>query len=369
MKFPILYKRSNSQDHINQWQIEVEGNKYRSTSGFVNMKLFTGDWTECEAKNVGKKNATTPEEQALTEAQSIHDKRKSLGYWENIDDCDKKVYFQPMTAKEYNDRKKFIKFPILSQPKLDGVRCIVKADGMWSRNGKPLLSAPHIFEELKPVFAQYSEAIFDGELFTSNKDVDFNTIISCVRKTKPTKEDLELSKQYIEFHMYDLPTCVGEDEPFEDRYFNLGVIFDAYFHPRIQSQIKLVPTFELISHNNIIKQIGDYLNQGYEGQMLRDPNSLYQNKKSTGLIKHKMFCDEEFTCIGYKEGKGKLSGKIGTLIFEGFESAVNGNHKFLEELWEKRESLIGKQITVKFFEYTTDNIPRFPKVVEIRDYE
>ncbi len=59
MILPILYKRSNSKEHINQWQIEVERNKFRTTTGFVNMKMFTGDWTECTPKNIGKKNATT----------------------------------------------------------------------------------------------------------------------------------------------------------------------------------------------------------------------------------------------------------------------------------------------------------------------
>ncbi len=43
MKLPTLYKRSNSKEHINQWTIEVEGASFRTTTGFVNMKQFTGD--------------------------------------------------------------------------------------------------------------------------------------------------------------------------------------------------------------------------------------------------------------------------------------------------------------------------------------
>ena len=68
---PILYKRSNSKEHINQWQIEVQGCMFRTITGFVGMKMFTGDWTVCSPKNVGKKNATTAEEQALFEAKSL----------------------------------------------------------------------------------------------------------------------------------------------------------------------------------------------------------------------------------------------------------------------------------------------------------
>jgi hypothetical protein len=51
-----------------------------------------------------------------------------------------------------------------------------------------------------------------------------------------------------------------------------------------------------------------------------------------------------------------------------FESAINGTWEYLEELF-KRNDLIGKKATVKYFELTADGIPRFPKVIEIRDYD
>ncbi len=31
-----------------------------------------------------------------------------------------------------------------SQPKLDGIRCVVDKNGMWTRAGKPITSCPHI---------------------------------------------------------------------------------------------------------------------------------------------------------------------------------------------------------------------------------
>ncbi len=72
------------------------------------------------------------------------------------------------------------------------------------------------------------------------------------------------------------------------------------------------------------------------------------------------------------EGKGNLTGKVGKLQFEingkPFESAVNGDWEYLAELLQ-RNDLIGKQATVKYFELTEDGIPRFPKVIAIRDFE
>ena len=110
---------------------------------------------------------------------------------------------------------------------------------------------------------------------------------------------------------------------------------------------------------------------GYEGQILRT-NSLYENKRSKSLLKHKTFVDAEFTILGVVEGNGNLTGKVGKMQFEingkPFESAINGTWEYLEELF-KRNDLIGKKATVKYFELTADGIPRFPKVIEIRDYD
>jgi DNA ligase-1 len=368
-EFPILYKRSNSKEHINQWQIEVAGSKFRTTTGFVSMKLFTGDFTECTPKNIGKKNGTTVEEQALFEAQSLWQKRKDLGYHEDIKDCDKKVFFQPMLAQDYDKRKNKIKYPILSQPKLDGIRCIIKSDGMWTRNGKEIISAPHIYEYLKHIFDNQPDLILDGELYTSDKNIDFNTIISCVRKTKPTQVDLEISANHIEFWAYDL--WDGEDLKYEDRRNLLKGLENKY---NIGYPIyRVVATYELPNEAYVLEQLQHYIEQGFEGQILRDPNTFYENKRSNGLLKHKTFFDEEFEIIGYAEGVGKFSGKLATLKVNvnGVEvdCTINGTMGYLEELFEIKDNLIGKQATVKYFEKTTDGSLRFPKVIAIRDYE
>jgi hypothetical protein len=53
-----------------------------------------------------------------------------------------------------------------------------------------------------------------------------------------------------------------------------------------------------------------------------------------------------------------------------FTSTVNGNQEYLEILLKQKDELIGKQATIKYFNLTPGtNIPRFPKVVAIRDYE
>lgn len=365
MLLPILYKRSNLLNKINQWQIIVEDDSFYTISGYVNGKLFTGDKTICTPKNISKSNSTTAEEQALFEAKSLWQKRKDLGYWEDINDCDKKIFFQPMLAQDYDKRKDKIKFPLYSQPKLDGIRCIVKSDGMWTRNGKEIISAPHIYENLKHIFENQPDLVLDGELYTSNKDVDFNTIISCVRKTKPTQSDLDLSKEYIKYWMYDM--YEGEDLGYKVRHEKLIDLKRRYNLDPFT--YKILATYELYDKEGILNNLNHYIEQGFEGQILRDPNIPYENKRSNGLLKHKNFFDEEFEIIGYSEGIGKFSGKLATLKVDvngvQVDCTINGTMEYLEELFQIKDSLIGKKATVKYFEKTTDNSLRFPKVINI----
>jgi len=206
MKLNTLYKRATN-GKIVEHTIEVENNCFRTISGYTDGIKTTSEWTCCSGKNIGKKNETTPNEQAMAEAKAMWTKRVELGNFENINDIDNEVYFSPMLAHKWEDRKDKVKYPVFSQPKLDGIRCIVRADGMWSRNGKRIISAPHIFESMKHLFDKNPDLIFDGELYADKFANDFNAICSLVKKTKPTANDLKKSAESIQYHIYDLPSC------------------------------------------------------------------------------------------------------------------------------------------------------------------
>jgi DNA ligase-1 len=359
MIYNPIYKRATN-GKINKWTIEVESNKYRTISGYSDGVQTTSEWTICEGKNIGKKNETTDTEQAKLEAEAMYRKRKELGYFENINECDTQVYFQPMLAKDWNDEKHKVKFPVASQRKYDGVRCIIKSDGMWSRNGKQIISAPHIYESLKELFETNPDLVLDGELYT-DKEFDFNKIISCVKKTKPTLDDLNKSKEYIKYFIYDL---ASDDNSFNIRYNTLKNMFDKKQFPITC----VLANIDIIQNESEINKYHDqYVSEGFEGQIIRILEGKYENKRSKFLLKNKVFNDDEFIIIGVKEGLGKLSGKVGKLVFQNFESAVNGEHSYLEELWNKKDKLIGLTATVRYFGLTTTDIPvpRFPKVINI----
>ena len=366
MEIKLYNKTKKSQ--IQQWIIEVEGNAYRTHEGLVNGAITTSKWTYCQGKNIGKANETTPEEQAIKQAQSIADKKIHAGSRMTIEELEEgKGWFQPMLAHKFTGD-----IPdnliIAIQPKLDGMRCIVNKDGMFSRNGKPIIGAPHIINELLDLFEHYPSLILDGELYNHELKNDFNEIISHVRKTRPTLEDLELSKQKIQFHCYD---CFDTEYP--DLNFDERSEFIRNLHELIKlNYLKVVQT-EWVTIEEIDEWYQQWLEDGYEGQMIR-LNSPYENTRSKSLLKRKEFIDEEFEILDIEEGSGNRSGMMGRIYFktkEGkqFTASARGNEDFYKSLLIDKHMYIGLMATVRYQNMTPDGSPRFPVVVSIRDYE
>ena len=115
-----------------------------------------------------------------------------------------------------------------------------------------------------------------------------------------------------------------------------------------------------------------FLEQGYEGAIIRECTSIYdQGNRSNYLVKYKKFQDEEFEIVGYKEGKGKDTGTIilRCINVNGieFDCDLEGTFEYRKSLLSQGDTFIGKKLTIKFQEYTDDMIPRFPTGVNIRD--
>lgn len=381
MQYPWIYKKGTD-GIISQWTVEVEGNKFRSYSGCVNGVITINDWTTCLPKNLDKSNVTTGEEQALKEAAALYKKKLEKGYHENIEDSSKKKFFEPMLAQKWEDRKNEITYPIYSQPKLDGVRCIVNKDGMWTRTGKPIVAVPHIFEEVKFLFEIYPDLVLDGELYCDKFAQDFNKIISLVRKTKPTPQDI-IDGRVVDYWIYDCSynADFGERSSYlRDKIFTrLNIQGGPVIDGKQQSEKTVfVPTYVLNSEAQVNKQFELYIEQGYEGQILRQ-NGPYENKRSKNLLKHKGWQDDEFTILDVLEGKGSREGTVGKMRFQNkagveFHSNLKLDHDTLAEMWLKKDSYIGKLATIKYFELTPvsetgGGVPRFPYVIAIRDYE
>lgn len=364
----ILYKTTTT-GKIQRWEIQVDGDKYRTVVGKDGGKLITNEWTKCEPKNIGKANETTAEEQALKEVEAQIKKKIESGYVSNIKKVGKAKFFEPMLAHNWKDYKDEVNYPLFVQPKLDGIRCIITKDGMFSRNGKPIISAPHIFELIKLyVFKDYPNIVLDGELYNHDLKFNFNKIVSLVKKTKPTDEDLDESAKLIQFWCYDLVDTNNKDLPFSERtklVQKLNVVDNIY----------VTVSTQVVSNQKELEWYYDkMLEADYEGMIIRNANSKYENKRTKNLLKRKEFIDEEYKILDVIEGIGNRTGTAGYMLFETvtgkkFKSNIKGDFDYLKDLLKNRRKLIGKLATIKYFKLTPDGVPRFPFVISIRDYE
>ena len=209
------------------------------------------------------------------------------------------------------------------------------------------------------------DLIFDGELYADKFANDFNKIVSLVKKTKPTDADLKESKKNIQYWIYDIPS---EHYNFGERCYRLDVLFDNYLN-KFEQHCVLVETDTCNNEDEVMELYGDYVDKGFEGQMLR-LDKKYENKRSKSLMKHKSFVDEEYTILDIVEGEGNRTGTAGYFVFETengdrFKSNVKGTWEETAEMLKNKKKLIGKEATIKYFNLTPAGIPRFPYVVNI----
>jgi DNA ligase 1 len=285
---------------------------------------------------------------------------------------------KPMLAYPVSDKPINYKDKIFMQPKLDGVRCIIQAEQVnhfsrpiewevkaYSRTGKEWKNINHILFNLKPWFALNPYVILDGELYNHDFKDNFEQIISMVRKTKPTDEARTESAENVQFHCYDI---IDETKTFEER--NRFIIQNV---PRNHC-IKHVQTLTSVGNHAQAKIFHtNYLNQGYEGSILRT-NDIYACKRSHNLRKFKDFHDTEATITGWVEGKGKRIGTIGKFLAvdsEGneFGMPVMDKFKYLQDNFKLMQGYVGKTATFTYFERTKANSYRHPLFKCIRNYE
>jgi DNA ligase-1 len=121
-----------------------------------------------------------------------------------------------------------------------------------------------------------------------------------------------------------------------------------------------------------------FVEEGYEGLMLRNIDAPYEFSRSWNLVKYKVMKDDEFKIVDAVKGlKGKSKGAIiwicETPKGDRFNVVPNGTMASRKILWDEWKAdpkeFIGKELTVQYQELSPKGIPRFPKGLGIRDYE
>ena len=293
-----------------------------------------------------------------------------------------KMKYKPMLAYPVSDKPIDYKSVVYMQPKLDGVRCLIQARvkkhilhpalnelevKAYSRNAKEWKNIDHILEELVPFFRDFPNVVLDGELYNHNFNDDFESIISMVRKTKPTDEARLESAKHVQFHCYDVIGLSNMNYDYR-RSFLVKNLLNS-------DCIKHVFT-QLVSSEKEAKKVHkENLAKGYEGSIVRI-NEMYKCGRSWSLRKFKDFHDAEANIVGYEEGKGKRAGTLGKFLMQDDEGIQFGcppgkghNYKDLALMLENIHQYMGQRATFTFFERTKANSYRHPLFKCIRNYE
>lgn len=368
IKYPKLYKYS-SIGKIQEWEIWVESNVIHKSHGQQNGKKQHTTDTISIGKNIGRANETTSKQQAEFEAKALWTKKRNKDYRETIEELSKTTKtssfggFLPMLAHKYKKHKAKLTWSCFCQPKLDGIRCISKKENdevtLWFRSGKPVKSMNHIAIALNKVMK--NGEIWDGELYLHK--ADFNEMGGNIRREKNIDK---VEAETVEYHIYDFPRI--KQELFllnEDVEYALRL---KEFSKRILNKPLIKVRTDNIGNEEEMKaKFSDYTEQGYEGIIIRDTNSPYEQKRSYHLLKYKEFNEAEFKIVDFEEGRGLLAGAVGAFICEmengnQFKAKLKGKDvtNLLKEYFKKPETFIGKYLTVIYQGVSKDNIPRFP---------
>lgn len=396
MKQVTLYQ-NNSSGGVKVWTIQVIDNGTSSTI-LSTAGQQGGKMREDKVEVTIGKGKETHYSQACKDAQSKVNGKIRKGYVEDINSIQSSAVLgtakrlAPMLAHKYDPTEKQSSSKnlkrwglegktIVVQRKKDGNRCNIKVTKdsveMSFRSGDliPMNGLEHIAESALKTFQRIykyvnekygvTEYVLDGELFT--KAVSFNKANGIYKKGIKDAEGLAVCKA-TNFHLYDVMLPVG----YETRYKILqnwkGAanihVEEAYFITASEKEIN--------------KYLEQFLNEGEEGLMIRVLGVPYEHKRSTSLLKCKLFEDKEFVCVGFEEDK--RGGFAGTVICKMDEVAYDRDGKLIEflkpglsfsheeckEMWDNQKDYIGKKVTVEFFGRSEYKIPRFPKAKAFR---
>ena len=302
------------------WCAEIApcGTKYRSHAGIFNGTVVATAWTQVHG------NAQRPDAvaQCRFEVNALYEYRLARTYHLTAEAAKAGAhFFEPMLAQplertrlwfmhaDHTEHEAYTRPYLYIQPKLDGMRCIATADGMFSRQGKEIISAPHIAAALRPYFEQHPDVILDGELYSDALAEDFSKIMSLAKKKKPTDADLRQSERYLEYHIYDMPSL---DTAFYLERINavndmVQKVSDLMPFGK-QSPLRAVETIGIIAWDQWDEHHASWRAKKYEGSIGRRAEAVYQQRRTHDLIKRKDFDSCEFDVSGVGEGEGNWAG-------------------------------------------------------------
>ena len=271
-----------------------------------------------------------------------------------------------------------LRFPLLATPKLDGIRCLKIGGRALTRSFKPIYNV--FTRQWKE---HYLPDRLDGELLVDN--ATFSETAGHIGRHD--------GQPQFRFHVFDYVSD-GVEVPYVRRMQELKQL------PEFERVQKVLPV-EMRSLEDLAAYEERCVAQGFEGVMIRTPDSPYKCGRSTEregwLLKIKRFEDAEAvvldtyeglsnlnpaekdafgrtkrsSCMENKIGRGELGGFVVRHVNTGVEFRLGYNHVLggvdRVTLWQQRESLVGKYVRFLHQPSGAKEAPRFPKFSGFRE--
>jgi DNA ligase-1 len=194
---------------------------------------------------------------------------------------------------------------------------------------------------------------FDGELLIPN--IPFEIGSGKIRNHQPTPQAF--------FCVFDAPSV---KLPFKDRYAVYRSLLKGYK----LNKIIAVHHWKISAHVFLLNLLRMAYAQGYEGLVVKDPNSLYSHGYGNNWMKLKEKDTLDLPVIGTYQGKGKYAGMLGGVVVKYKNRRVNvgGGFSDLQRkyFWDKPSKVLGRTIEVSYQEETGKGSLRNPNFIRIR---
>lgn len=292
---------------------------------------------------------------------------------------------KPMLAKQADKvtNTKIFDKEWLASRKIDGLRCIIYLgnDGKLHTSSRGATNYDSAMFEilthpaLIKLFKNNKGLMLDGECYHHGYTLQQ---INSIARTQKVAKDLEV----LQFYWYDI---VDLNNPFKSRLAKMKSIAEelkeygseiSWEPDRIfkenELRIQFVPQVEVNGWDNMMKLHNEYVSEGWEGLVIRDPERPYKpNGRTNDMIKIKVYKDDCFKVIGKEAGlRGSEDMVFIMEMPDGrtFKAKPFGDREQKEEYWinfdKKYKGHIGE---CKFFYYSDDGIPLQPAFKAFRD--
>ncbi|MGV8961944.1 MAG: hypothetical protein ACOH2V_01005 [Candidatus Saccharimonadaceae bacterium] len=262
---------------------------------------------------------------------------------------------KPMLAKSSEKcQNSVLQKPMWCSRKLNGVRMMVPWSpvmgfpGTVSRGGQNYdVAAQHICEELAQYLEAHPDIVFDGELYIHGGYLQTISGIARLKTWEPRCEQLE-------YWVYDLAI---PNKTFEERLEILEELEEIF---KDSKKIK-IQKHSLTSSWGQIQQLHDkWVLEGFEGLVARKPDKMYEfGKRGSTMIKVKMYQEDEFEIIDYKDGLRDEDFCFICQTESGgiFSAKPVGSREIKAEYIKDMDDIIGRKGTVKYFEISKEGLP------------